>query len=480
MRANARARYDFGLDGPPVRIIGIDRPHAGHVVKPRRLVGMRTPEAAEAAIAPTFRYRPRHQKFLQSRKFVNAIIGGYGSGKSVALSQKCYEACRVNPGLEHILAGLTVETTRDTIMPTFIAVLDFMGVHYDVEKQRKRVTLVKNGAFVQFLSAENWERWPGRNVAWFGLDELARMDRGAYTQAMARTRIPQARLSQVCFATTPEGFNFVYDEVGNVSDDDPRTDVTFVQTNDNADALRAGYAEEIRRSFGERLAEAYELGRFVDIRTGRVYYAALRERYSKPVTYSRSEPLYVTLDFNVDPGVALLAHRSGDVIRVFDEVHIADSNTRLVCSEISHRYRGHEAPVYVYGDAAGGQRKSSAERTDWQIVEDALRSLGRSLELRVPSYNPAVIDRVNAVNVAFEKLRIEIHPTKCPNLVTDLDQVGWKPGSHEIQKPAIKPNEMDKGKKALTHLSDALGYLIHYEMPVAKPAHGGVVSIGWK
>ena len=477
MRTSA-ARFDF--DGP-IPIVGIDPPRRGRFIKAVEICGLPRAEDAEAAAAPAFRYRPKHQKFLQSTKYVDAIIGGYGSGKTVCLAQKCYAAMRVNAGLEHILAGLTIETTRDTIMPTFLAWLDFIKVAYDVERQRRRVTLSRNGAFVQFLSAENWERWPGRNVAWFGLDELARMERGAYTQAHARTRLKAARLCQVAFATTPEGFNFVYDEVGNVGEADPRTDVTTVETNDNADALRPGYAEEIRRTFGERLAEAYEKGRFVDVRTGRVYYAASRERYQKPVTYSKTDALYLTFDFNVDPGVGLFCHRKGDTFHVFDELYVADSNTRKLCDEITLRYKGHQGPVYVYGDASGGQRKSSAERTDWQIVENLLRPLGRSLEMRVRVSNPSVIDRVNAVNVAFEKQQVEINTEKCSHLVVDLDQVVWKPGTHEVFKPAIRlGDEMDKGKKALTHLSDALGYLIHYELPVTKPSTGGVVQIGWK
>lgn len=464
----------------PIRIHGLDGPRSGRLIKTRDIYGLPPPDEAVSAAGPTFRYRPAAQKFLKSTKYVDAVIGGYGSGKTAMLAQKCYMAMRVNDGLEHILAGLTVETTRDTIMPTFTAFLDFMGVKYDLERQRRRITLLKNGAFVQFLSAENWERWPGRNVAWFGLDELARMQMGAYTQAHARTRLRAARLCQVAFATTPEGFNFVYDEVGNVAEDDPRIDVTTVETSTNADALRPGYAEEIRRVFGERLAQAYELGRFVDVRTGRVYYAASRERYAKPVEYGKTRALYVMLDFNVDPGTALLGHKEGDRFQIFDEVYIDDSNTRKVCEEIKARYKGHSAPVYVYGDATGGQRRTSAERTDWQIAEDLLRGLGQSLEMRVRAANPSVIDRVNAVNVAFEKFLVEINPQKCPNLIVDLDQVVWKPGTHEILKPTIRANdEMDKRKKSLTHLTDELGYLIHWERPVSKPSKGGAVSLDW-
>jgi len=52
---------------------------------------------------------------------------------------------------------------------------------------------------------------------------------------------------------------------------------------------------------------------------------------------------------------------------------------------------------------------------------------------------------------------------KCQELIADLEQVSYKPGSSEIDK------ERDPRR---THLSDALGYLIWQECRPMAPAGG--------
>ena len=43
---------------------------------------------------------------------------------------------------------------------------------------------------------------------------------------------------------------------------------------------------------------------------------------------------------------------------------------REVVEEILRQYQPAALNVYIYGDATGEQRKTSASRTDWQIVRD--------------------------------------------------------------------------------------------------------------
>lgn len=477
MKTNAARRYDFDVTGESVQIIGLDRAVRLRAV-PRHIPGLSDALARPPGTLVMRPFSEKHQKFLNSRKLVNGIVGGYGSAKSMALCAKTYKVMRDTPGLEHYMAGLNFSTTRDTLVPTMKSVLSFLRVPFKYQAGPMRFTL-PNRATLQMLSANNWTRWPGRNAASFAADEAARWDEGAYLQMHARVRTSPQR--QINLATTPEGFNWLYRTLGNVSEDDPLTDVTFVRTDDNT-ALPEGYAENLTRVYGEKLAQGYRDGEFVDVRSGRVYYAAVRSSFGGPCHYHPDRALYVTLDFNVDPGVAVLLHRFGDVFEAFGEVHIEDSTTKAVCREIVHRFPNHQAPCYVYGDAAGGQKKSSAERTDWQIVDEVLRPHFPEYKRRVPKANPYVIDRVNAVNAAFEKRRIRINIDRCPNLVVDLDQVTWKPGTHDLLRPALKQEEagIDKGKKSLTHLTDALGYLIHYEMPLVKPTLGGGVAVNWR
>jgi hypothetical protein len=91
--------------------------------------------------------------------------------------------------------------------------------------------------------------------------------------------------------------------------------------------------------------------------------------------------------------------------------------------------------VSIYGDATGEQRRTSASRTDWQIVKNFF---GRYTDryharFRVPSANPPVKDRINCVNAVLRnhagERRLRIDP-RCKQLIKDLEQVGWKADPH--------------------------------------------------
>jgi hypothetical protein len=122
--------------------------------------------------------------------------------------------------------------------------------------------------------------------------------------------------------------------------------------------------------------------------------------------------------------------------------------------------------VYVYGDATGTQMRTSASRTDWQIIRNFF---GRYTDryhagFRVPSANPPVKDRVNCVNALLHNYagerRLLINP-ECKQLIRDLEQVCWKADPH-----GNPLTELDKSDPIRTHVSDALGYWLSREFPM--------------
>jgi hypothetical protein len=122
--------------------------------------------------------------------------------------------------------------------------------------------------------------------------------------------------------------------------------------------------------------------------------------------------------------------------------------------------------VSIYGDATGEQRKTSASRTDWQIVKNFFGRYTDRYHARfcVPSANPPVKDRINCVNAVLRnhagERRLRIDP-RCKQLIKDLEQVGWKADPHG--NPLA---ELDKSDFMRTHASDALGYLVAREYPI--------------
>ena len=145
--------------------------------------------------------------------------------------------------------------------------------------------------------------------------------------------------------------------------------------------------------------------------------------------------------------------------------------------EIEARQNG-RLIVYVYGDATGDSRRSSADRTDWYIVR---KFFGQHADqyhacVNVPSQNPTIKARVNAVNAMVcshsGQRRLLIDP-KCRELIKDFERVCWKSDPHGNLQA-----DLDKSDPMRTHVSDAVGYWVVWEHPLratAGPRSGRII-----
>jgi hypothetical protein len=98
----------------------------------------------------------------------------------------------------------------------------------------------------------------------------------------------------------------------------------------------------------------------------------------------------------------------------------------------------------------------SAARSNWALILGALKFHGIQYNFKVPTTNPAVMDRINATKVQMfnaEGIGLIVDGTKAPYTVQDWQAVKYKVGT----------NDIDKENPELTHLSDAAGYMIWLE-----------------
>jgi len=238
-------------------------------------------------------------------------------------------------------------------------------------------------------------------------------------------------------------------------------------------------------------------GEFLDD-AGRAYYQ-FGTWNLRACAYNPQRPLLLSFDFNVSPGVAVVAqdfdvevdvlacHRcaapmpakSGrpcricgvpqafeTVTAVIGEVWIEDdSNTRRVCERILELWGGvHHGKVLCYGDPSGGARKTSSERSDWQTIEDYLGRRWGNLEIDLASEDPGPRDRVVVTNSrlknAADVVRVYVDPAKAPHLVEDLELT-----------------QLDEGpERKRTHISDALAYLLFQRFGSPVTGRRGVSS----
>src|SRR5690606_37265664 len=126
-----------------------------------------------------------------------------------------------------------------------------------------------------------------------------------------------------------------------------------------------------------------------------------------------------------------------------------NSNTELAANVFKEKY-GKNNYVSIYGDYSGTQRHTSSSTTDFEILEEIIRPA----EINIKP-NPAIVDRVNAVNARLKNAKGERRlfvAEHCEKTIRDFERVIYKEERREI----------DKSNLDLTHISDAIGYYIEY------------------
>lgn len=198
-------------------------------------------------------------------------------------------------------------------------------------------------------------------------------------------------------------------------------------------------------------------------------------------------PLCWSLDFNVNPmcsvvgqvreelaANAILTNEKLITINILDEICIPNADTQVAVDEFIERYfvlvKSARPVVYLYGDATGGRRDTRSGTNDWEIVKRALTAASIPFRFMVGSTNPPVRSRVNEVNQMLKTpdgVRNLFIAARCGELRTDLKEVGWK------KDASGNPlSSLDGGDPKRTHVSDALGYLVHAKSDL-KPSGGG-------
>ena len=324
------------------------------------------------------------------------------------------------------------------------------------------LTLV-NGASIWIIGFDKPARFEG--PPWDGgdLDEYADMKEATWLEHVYPALADREGFCM--FTGVPNGRNHFYRlRQRHQSDDAGRWTVH----NWHSNTVLPGQTIDDAQADSDDLTYRQEFGGEFIAMEGSAYYSYSDELHLALVEYSPKLPLIFAFDFNVSPGIALVAQEQrlpngNNGTAWVDEVWIArNSTTPLICHELLKRYEKHPGPVVCYGDATGGAGgTSSIMGSDWDLIEDHLRPVfANHLEFVVPSSNPRVRARVNSLchrlKAANGNVAMAINPDTCPRLVEDLEGVQWnKDGT-----------DLDDSDPMRTHMTDAVGYYTASAWPV--------------
>ena len=409
---------------------------------------------------------PSQARFHASQARFKGFSGPVGSGKSQALCQEAIRLSYVNAGRWGLLGAPTYPMLREATQSTLFEILAKNRIPYEHHKGENVLVMKDTGSRIIFRPLDDYERLRGTNLAWFGLDELTYTAEEAWLRLEGRLRDPKAK--RLCgFAVwTPKGFDWVYRRF--IEKPVEGYETILAQPYENRFLLEKvpDYYERLKRSYDGKFFEQEVLGKYLNVSEGQVYHCFDRQRNLAEWTIDPGLPLRWSLDFNVDPMCSVVAQIQKGVVHVVDELVLGRSSTPEVCEEFLKRHGRHPAGVVIYGDASGSRRQSTGW-SDYAMIRQVLTKWDmKKVSYRIASSNPEVRERVNLVNAMLKpaggEAQLFIDP-KCQELIADLEQVSYKPGSSEIDK------EKDPRR---THLSDALGYLIWQECRPMAPAGG--------
>lgn len=436
------------------------------------------------------RHHAEQQRFWESVARFQVVPAGRRSGKTEIGKRKIIKRGLMARGLNpNFFMGAP---TRDQAKRIFWKDLKAMlhpDLIHSVSESELSVSII-NGTTFFVVGMDKPERIEG--TPWDGgiLDEYANMKGHAWGENVRPAL--EDRGGFCIFTGVPEGRNHYYDLYRNAAVRDGWDRFKWL----SADILPPAVVEAARLDLDPMtFAQEYEAD-FLNFE-GRAYYPFQEELHCANLAdrYNINGDLILCFDFNVNPGTATIAQEMdfprrqapedpvmiGDAqlfaglkapeefgTGVIGEVHIPNnSNTPAVVRKFVHDWGKHAGRIFVYGDATGGSRKTSAtEGNDWDLVKNGLYAhFGpEQINMRVPRANPSERSRVNAVNTRLMdgsgRIRMMVDPKAAPWLTKDFAGVRLLAGgSGEIDK---------KHDPKLTHLSDGLGYYIAKEYPVRK------------
>lgn len=394
-------------------------------------------------------------------------VGGFGSGKTFVGCVDLYTFFGKHPGTVQGYFGPTYPSIKDIFYPTFEEAGEMMGFRVKINIGDKEVAVYRGRKYygtVKCRSMDNPSSIVGFKISRALVDEIdvlhTKKATDAWRKIIARMRLKiPGVVNSIGVTTTPEGFKFVYEQFAN----NPTESYSMVQasTYENEKFLPPDYISSLIETYPKELISAYLKGMFVNLTSGTVYKSYDRAFHNSFESIIKGEPLHIGMDFNVTKQAATIyVHRKSDnggiVWHAVEElVDMYDTPDSIKI--INEKWPGHK--INIYPDASGANRKSvDASVSDLSMLEQA------GFTVHVNRSNPAVKDRINAVNASLDHRLLFVNSMRCPTVASNLEQ--------QVYDDNGQPDK----KSGKDHQNDATGYPIAYAMPIRKP----IANIGIK
>lgn len=403
--------------------------------------------------------------------------GGYGSGKTFAGSLLGILLCYKYPGIVGLVGAMTFPLVRDTTLKTYFEHLDRWGLiperDYTFKTAESKI-IFANKSEILFRHLEEPFKLKSLNLGFVEIEEMSDTPESTFDMLLSRLRQEKK-----------EGWqDFKYRLFGHTNPEmtkgwiykrfvqNKKENYRFIQAPTTQNKfLPAHYVEELKQSYDPEYYRINVLGEFGDYTSGLVVKNFTSDNI-KECKHIDTLDLHLSCDFNVDPMMWVVAHKTDDKVFFIDEIVIENTSTREAIQEFISRYGNHKGRIIVNGDASGDYRSCQSERSNYIIIKNELeKHFKRHIKIDIKGHNPPIIERIQTFNEMVlngtGQRNIIVSP-KCEKLLYNIDNLKFKPGTSQIDSPSFSQLKNDKQTKFLGHIFDAASYLIDFYFPIRK------------
>lgn len=142
------------------------------------------------AITSLYKPQPHQVLFHKDPSPIKAILGGFGSGKSLTADAEVFDHLLTLPGATFLVLAPTVKLIEQTEVPTFLSLIPPSLIRKHSKKDNT-IELV-NGSTLLFFSSEDEQKLRSLNLTGYKLEEASAIKKSVFEQLPARLRHPVA------------------------------------------------------------------------------------------------------------------------------------------------------------------------------------------------------------------------------------------------------------------------------------------------
>jgi len=385
-------------------------------------------------------------------------VGGFGSGKTVAMLSKAILFASMTPGCVSVILEPTFSQLESIVFDKFEEMLNEYEIPFTSKKTpfpRYWLEFEEGIHEIRMYGAENYKRIVGFSCNAVHIDEAETIDydvlKKAFHACIARMRDGEG-FKFLAMYSTPDQKGFMHE----IFEGKPLEGSVLYRGNTELNPFLKddSYVRRIKSIYPKKLWPAYLHGIWSNVGVTRVFDDFDAEMNGSTRIVKDNDILHLGIDFNTNVmACTVFVIENGNPIAV-DEFY-GDRDTASLIVSIKKRYSKHK--LFIYPDPSGTQEHSNAPSSNMTQLKIAFGNRRVIYHKKAPP----VITRMNCVNALIctgdEVRRFKVNTKKCKKLTKALEEHPLKDGI---------PNK----KYRYDDCSDSMGYFLFTKFEVRRPS----------